>query len=122
MPTAEQDYKVLETKEEKHTVKVRNYVTGADEEAIMDVTTGAMRTIVEGEGADAKSRTEVDAGMSQKLNRTKVERFVIAIDDNEDDVVNRFYNLRRSDCKIVYDFLDTLSKDVGANPDTKKKS
>lgn len=118
----DQDYKTLETKAEKHTVKVRNYVTGADEEAIMDVTTAAMRTIVKGEGADAKSETEVDAGMTQKLNRLKVERFVIDIDGSEDNVVGRFFGMRREDCKIVYDFLNNLTKDVGADADTKKKS
>lgn len=123
----EQDTHVIKTKVKEHTIVLRNYITGADEEAIMQVTTAAMKTIVSGEGVNATSTTEVDAGMTTKLDRLKVQRFVQEFDGetNPTEVERLVFDLRREDFNLVRDYLNKLTADINPTPEkeaAKKKS
>lgn len=108
----DQDYKVLKTPEKKVEVKVRNYTTGADEEALLEVVTKASDTTVEGEGPDAKKSTKVDSGVVNELTRLKVSRFVVSVNGVEEGRVEAVYKLRTADYRYVVKFLDELTKDL----------
>lgn len=122
MSTDDQDYKVLTTPEKKHQVKVRTYTTGADEEAITEVITSSTKTRVEGEGKDAKTFTDVDAGLANRLKRVKVERFVEEVDGKAEGATEAVFNMRTADYKHVIDFVEGLTKNLGGLSTQEKKA
>lgn len=120
--TTDQDYKVLKTPEKGHDVKVRNYTTGADEEAITDVITTSTKTRVEGEGDNAKTFTDVDVSLTTRLTRLKVERFVISVDGKEEGKTQAIFDMRSKDYKHVIDYLEKLTKGLGGLDAQEKKA
>jgi len=129
MADQDQDYKVINTPKGKAAVKVRNYTTGADEEAIMDVLMGANTTTVESTGEkDAagneiqKRVSKIDATVQNKYDRLLLERFVISVNDNEQDAVKTIYGMRSEDFHAVLDYVRKLTKNIGGLDEAQKKS
>lgn len=118
----DQDSKLIQTKVEKHTVKIRTYTTGGDEEALKETTTAAMRVNVEGEGDDAKATTAVDASVETKLDRMKVSLFVLEVDGKTERMVERIYTFRSPDFHQVLDEINKVTNELNLSADTKKKS
>lgn len=120
----ETDYQIIETDEsDKHSVKIRTYVTGADEEAITKATTDGMQVTVEDAGKGAATNTKVDAGIQLKVDRVKVGRFVVSVDGDERGCVEKVYALRKIAFHQVLDAINEVTKEVvTTESDTKKKS
>jgi hypothetical protein len=128
MSETDQDYKVLNTPNSKQQVKVRNYTTGTDEEAIMDLLMGANTTTVEStgeKGADGKElqirKSVIDATIQTKYNRLLLDRFVVEVDGDAKDAVQRVFDMRRPDYKHVLDFITKLTADIGGLNEQEKK-
>lgn len=120
--TEDQDYKILTTPEKKHQVKVRTYTTGADEEAITEVITSSTKTRVEGEGADAKTSTDVDATLATRLVRLKIERFVSEVDGKTEGTTQLVFDMRTADYKHVVKFVEDLTAKLGGLSPQEKKA
>lgn len=121
MSTEDQDYKVITTPASKVEVKIRNYVTGADEEAIMLLYTQASKTIVEGSGKDSKQHTEIDTSVEINVNRCKIERFVVAVAGKTENTTGTVFEMRSKDFKAVLDAVNEITKDITLG-DTEKKT
>ncbi len=134
MSAEDQDYKTITTPgqtgkpDTKHQVKIRNYTTGTDEEAIMELLMGANTTTVEstgqkdGAGNDIQKRTSVvDSSVTIRYNRLLIERFVIDVDGKSDNIVQAVLDMRRPDYKTVLDHLTKLTKDIGGLGTDEKK-
>ncbi len=134
MSAEDQDYKTITTPgqtgkpDTKHQVKIRNYTTGTDEEAIVDLLMGANTTTVESTGQKDSAGKEiqkrvsvVDSSVTMKYNRLLIERFVIDVNGKTDDVVKAVLEMRRPDYKAVLDFLTELTKDIGGLGADEKK-
>lgn len=129
MSTEDQDYKLLTTKVGKQQVKVRNYTTGADEEAIMELLMSANVTTVETTGARDEHGKEInkrvstiDATVQVKYVRLLLERFVVEVDGKTEGVVPQVYEMRRDDFTLILEFVKKLTADIGGLDEAQKKS
>lgn len=113
----DQDYKTVETANKKHQVKIRSYITRADEEAVTELYTAAADVnidIVDDEkGKPQQNRkVKVDLSVEGRVTRLKVSRFVVDIDGSTADMAERLYNLPSGESKPVFDFIETLTKQL----------
>lgn len=122
----EQDYKTITPKDDKKPVKYRNYTTGADEDAITELITGASQVVVTIDPVTAQQHktVNVDATSSIRLQRLLIERFVIEVDGKSDGIVAAIGELRGGARMEIVSALMKLTQPIqdriGGGDDEKK--
>lgn len=106
------DYKSITPKISKQPVKYRNYVTGADEEAIKEIILSASTITVEVVDGKQQRHIKVDATAGLKQERVLIERFVTEVNGSTAGMVEAIYNMRREDKKEIIDELNKLIKPI----------
>lgn len=129
MPIEDQDYKVITTPVKKQVVKIRNYITGADDEAINDILLNASTTVISADGTrDDKNKeiqkreTKIDNLVELKYVRLLLTRFVIDVDGVTTGAVDAIYAMRKEDYDVIVKELKELTKSIGGLDTTEKKT
>lgn len=114
----DQDFHVINTPG-GHRVRVRNYTTGADEEELLGVLMAGADVTLTSDGqkddkGEEKQRriTKIDSKSQLAFNRLALERFIVAVDDTTDDMVNKVIAFRRPDYRAVVDYITDLTKEI----------
>lgn len=105
----EQDYKIIETKANKHRVKIRNYTTGADQEALSEEGADNMTTVNRVVDGKIVPETEINNALYDRLNRVKIARLVKEVDGRTEDMAARLYEFKTPDFDEVMKYIDDLT-------------
>ncbi len=99
--------KIIETPVERRKVELKCWLTGRDRRAIDSVFYADIDIGVKNKEPEISG---MKGNLINKAQDKVIETMIISIDDNKEDILNRFLEMRDDDCDFIFKEIEAITK------------